>query len=222
MPLGRFSPESVAFLQDLRANNNKFWFEQHRYIYETCLLEPFRQLSARLGPTLRAINPAIETRPQVGKTISRIYRDTRFSQNKLPLRDHLWLEFRDRSFSGQDTPQFFFYLEVEEWGYGMGFWQASTAAMEGIRSRLAAQPSRGQKIFRELKRQNRFILGGEKFRRPRQADLPAEVLELYNYRSFFYICRQSIGKSLFAERLAEEVAEGFQILGPVYRYVVGI
>lgn len=158
----------------------------------------------------------------MGKTISRIYRDTRFSQNKQPLRDHLWLEFRDRSLPGTETPQFFFYLEAEEWGYGMGFWQASVSAMEGIRDRLSGRPSLGQKLLRQIKRQNRFTLGGESYRRPRQAELPPEVLELYNYKSFYYICRQPIGRKLFSADLGDKVAEGLQMLGPIYRYVVGI
>jgi len=222
MPCDHFSPESVAFLKDLRSNNNKLWFEQNRRIYETYLLEPLRALAVRSGSTLHAINPNIETRPQIGKTISRIYRDTRFSRSKLPLRDHVWLGFRDRSLANESTPSFFFYIEVEEWGYGMGFWQASTAAMEDIRARLMAQPSRGQKLVQDRLLQRRFSLEGEKYRRMRNAELPPKLLDLYNYRSFYYIQRQPMGEKLFSEILWEEITEGFRILGPIYRYVTGI
>lgn len=222
MPSDHFSAESIAFLKDLRTHNNKLWFEQHRRVYETYLLNPLRELTIRLGATLFAINPQLETRPQIGKTISRIYRDTRFSRSKLPLRDTVWLSFRDRSLPNEDTPSFFFYIEVEEWGYGMGFWQASTAAMEEIRARLIAQPKQALKLLRDHNLQKEFALGGEKFRRPRPADLPPEVLDFYNHRSFHFIRRRKIGKPLFSEKLWEEIAAGFRALGPIYRYVVGM
>lgn len=222
MPSDHFSLESIAFLKDLRANNNKLWFERNRRVYETYLLDPLRELTTRLGATLFAVNPQLETRPQIGKAISRIYRDTRFSRSKLALRDTVWLSFRDRSLPNEDTPSFFFYIEVEEWGYGMGFWQASTAAMEEIRARLTSRPKQALKLLRDHDLQKEFVLGGEKFRRPRQADLPPEVLDFYNYRSFYFISRREIGKSLFSKKLWEEVAAGFRTLGPIYRYVVGI
>ncbi|HEX7343328.1 MAG TPA: DUF2461 domain-containing protein [bacterium] len=217
-----FTTESVEFLKSIREHNHKRWFEEHRHIYQTYLLEPFRALSTRLSPAIFSISEKIETRPQVGKTISRIFRDTRFSHSKLPLRDHLWLEFRDRSRSGADTPQFFFYLEPDEWGYGMGFWQASSGAMAAIRERILAAPERGDKLLRTLKKAGRFELGGEKFSRPRKIELPELTFDLYQHKSFYFISRQAIKRKLFSGGLAEEVAGAFKLLGPIYRYVVGI
>jgi len=217
-----FTTESVDFLKSIRRHNGRRWFEEHRHLYQTYLLDPFRSLSTGLSPTVFSISEKLETRPQVGKTISRIFRDTRFSKSKLPLRDHMWLEFRDRSQSGQDTPQFFFYLEPEEWGYGMGFWQASAPAMAAIRERILAAPEKGEKLMRNLKRAKRFELGGEKFSRPRPIDLPQDINNLYQHKSFYFISRQAIKQKLFSSGLAEEVAGGFMLLGPIYRYVIGL
>ncbi|HUW64463.1 MAG TPA: DUF2461 family protein [Spirochaetia bacterium] len=35
-----FSPATLSFLSDLKANNNKAWFEEHRTDYQMHLLEP--------------------------------------------------------------------------------------------------------------------------------------------------------------------------------------
>ncbi len=222
MPSGQFSPATIAFLRGLKQHNDRVWFEQNRNRYETHLLQPCRDLATQLAPVLQLIDFSLETRPQVGKTISRIYRDTRFSKNKLPFRDHFWLEFRDKSLSSQAIPSFFFYLEIEEWGYGMGFWQAGAAAMERIRSRIQANPQQGQKLLKELFKTGHFTLGGEKYKRLQVVDLPKEALDLYNYKSFYFIHRQPINPQLFSAGLAEEISEGFLQLAPLYHYVVGL
>lgn len=217
-----FSPETISFLKDLRENNNKRWFEENRRIYETYLLEPFRDLATRLIPVMTGISHKLEIRPIVGKTISRIHRDTRFSKSKLPYRPTMWLDWRYHLLPMAETPGFFFYLEVEEWGYGMGFYQASPQAMEQVREYLAADPAKSEKMLKKLARSDRFTLGGETFKRPRTAELPPATLDLVNHKTFFYIHNEPIGPRLYAENLADELAAGFKLLGPLYRHVVGI
>ena len=63
-----FAPETYAFLDDIRSNNNKIWFEQNRPVYQTYILNPLRALVTKLAPTVQHINPALEVRPQIGKT----------------------------------------------------------------------------------------------------------------------------------------------------------
>ena len=88
-----FTPESLSFFESLAANNNKVWFEEHRDDFEQCLMEPLKGLVSDLSGAMLAIDPELVTIPAVDKTISRIYRDTRFSRNKSPYKtcplDHL-------------------------------------------------------------------------------------------------------------------------------------
>lgn len=75
-----FTEETIRFLHDVREQNSKEWFERNRPVYERELLEPMRDLVADLSDTMLFIDPELKTRPAVGKTISRIHRDTRFSR----------------------------------------------------------------------------------------------------------------------------------------------
>lgn len=79
-----FSQNASAFLRDLAANNNKAWFEAHRQEYEEHLLEPLKALVSDLSGFMLSIDPDFMTIPAVDRTISRIYRDTRFSKDKSP------------------------------------------------------------------------------------------------------------------------------------------
>ena len=77
-----YQKEAIVFLKNLRNNNNKQWFEAHRGGYEEFLLLPTRELVTALGNFMLTIDPNFEIRPVINKTISKIYRDTRFSKNK--------------------------------------------------------------------------------------------------------------------------------------------
>ncbi|VTR59315.1 Uncharacterised protein [Serratia fonticola] len=68
--------------------------ENNKTAYEKYLLEPFQHLVKSLTPIVQEIDKNIEVSPKIGKTISRIYRDTRFSKDKSRFRDRMWLTFK--------------------------------------------------------------------------------------------------------------------------------
>ena len=133
-----FTNTTIGYLKDLAANNNKEWFENNRETYEVHLLSPLRQLSTSLGIVIMSIDKEIEIAPNVNKTISRIYRDIRFSNDKSPFRTDQWLTFRRPNKQWGNVPEFYFYFTPEEYQYGMGFYAATSQNMKLIRSHLSA------------------------------------------------------------------------------------
>lgn len=89
-----FAQEGLNFLQQVRIENNKTWFDEHRFIYERSILAPFRALVDDLAPTMLEIDPLLESHATIGKTLSRIHRDPRFSQDKSRYRSRMWLTFK--------------------------------------------------------------------------------------------------------------------------------
>ena len=77
-----FSEKTLDFLRNLKVNNNKTWFEANKQDYEIYLLQPMRNLVFDIGEFMLSIDPYFEIRPAINKTISKIYRDIRFSRNK--------------------------------------------------------------------------------------------------------------------------------------------
>ena len=119
-----FSPQALAFFEELSANNNKAWFEAHRADYETLLLEPLKELVAELAAPLLAIDPALQLLPP-SRCIARIHRDIRFSRDKSPYKTHLWLSFKRPSPDWKEHPCFFFEIAADRYRYGMGFYSAA-------------------------------------------------------------------------------------------------
>lgn len=83
-PFDGFGPDTVIFLSELSANNNKAWFDSHRSEYETSYIAPAKAFVGAVGAGLQAIAPGIHAEPKVNGSIFRINRDIRFSRDKTP------------------------------------------------------------------------------------------------------------------------------------------
>ena len=87
-----FTQDALDFLQDIRFNNNQTFYEQNKERYEKHVKAPLRLLSDEMIPVVQLIDSRLDTRP--GRTMSRIRRDTRYTKDKSPFRDHVWLGWR--------------------------------------------------------------------------------------------------------------------------------
>ena len=105
-----FPAETAAFLTDIAKNNEREWFEANRGRYEAGYVDAGKAFVAEMGPRLQAISPGVHAEPKVNGSISRINRDTRFSKDKTPYKDHLDLWFWHGDKRGWDQPGF--YLRV--------------------------------------------------------------------------------------------------------------
>jgi uncharacterized protein (TIGR02453 family) len=100
----RFPADTLKFLTDLRAHNDKAWFDANRVRYESGWVEPAKEFVEVIGPRLAELVPGIRAEPRVGGSIFRINRDIRFSSDKRPYKDHLdfwfWEGARKAAVSG--------------------------------------------------------------------------------------------------------------------------
>jgi uncharacterized protein (TIGR02453 family) len=88
-----FPAETLKFLTDLRAHNDKAWFEANRDRYEVGYVEPAKAFVETIPPAFDKIVPGITAEPRLNGSIFRINRDIRFSKDKTPYKDHLDLWF---------------------------------------------------------------------------------------------------------------------------------
>ena len=88
-----FPPDTLAFLDELGSHNTKAWFEANRGRYQAAYVEAAKAFVDAATPILETIVPGIRAEPRVLGSIFRIHRDTRFSHDKRPYKDHLDLWF---------------------------------------------------------------------------------------------------------------------------------
>jgi uncharacterized protein (TIGR02453 family) len=82
-----FRPEALKFLRGLEKNNDREWFNARKAVYEAELKEPMLAIIRKITDSMMEFAPN-HMRP-AEKSLFRIYRDTRFSNNKLPYKTHV-------------------------------------------------------------------------------------------------------------------------------------
>jgi uncharacterized protein (TIGR02453 family) len=82
-----FRPEALTFLRNLKRHNDRAWFQPRKAEFEALLKEPMLAIIRKVTEAMTDFAPS-HVRP-AEKCLFRIYRDTRFSANKLPYKTHV-------------------------------------------------------------------------------------------------------------------------------------
>ena len=85
------SKDTLQFLEDLKANNNRDWFLDNKKRYET-FKKDLHQLIGDLLDAMKPLDPSLEML-EVKNCTFRINRDIRFSKDKSPYKSHvgIWI-----------------------------------------------------------------------------------------------------------------------------------
>ena len=135
-----FSREAMQFFRGLARNNNRDWFLPRKPIFEEHVKQPMHELVAQVNAALKTFAPEYVTEPS--KAVYRFYRDTRFSKDKTPYKDHIAASFYHRGLMGQGAAGFYFHVSHKDVGIGGGVYMTMPETLLAIRNHLAADPAR--------------------------------------------------------------------------------
>lgn len=136
-------PNCFTFLQDLRASNDRAWFEAHRTEYEAYWLKAGLDLIAALGPFCVAMTPRLLAVPKLNQSLRRIHRDTRFSKDKTPYQP--WLHvILSAGPEFNKVPGMHIVLTPDGLGYGAGQYGLEPTALDRMRQRICDPQDRAQ------------------------------------------------------------------------------
>ncbi len=214
-PFTGFTPSAVAFLAELAENNSKDWVEANRDRYQRDVLTPMRALVADLAGAMLTLDDQLVTAPAIGKTISRLHRDTRFSRDKSPYRSNVWLVFRRPAADWKIAPCFYFEIIPDSYRFGMGFYEAQAATMARLRAVIAADPEAFRRAVAGI--EEWFAVEGERYKRPPGPALPEDLRSWGEWKSFYLVCNRPLDERLYAAELADELREAFTRCLPLYR-----
>ena len=215
-----FSEKTLDFLFENRVMDSKAWFEERRGTYNELVLEPMRQLVRDLTPDMLEIDPYLCCEPKVGKCISRIFRDTRYSHDKHTFRDVMWVSFFRRRQLYYGMPGFFFEFSPRGLTWGCGYYQASPEAMEAIRSMILAGDRRFSAARKLLERRKDFELEDRRYKRSRYPDAPQELQDWLNLKNYCLLVHSDDVELLWSEELAEKLGESFRAMKPFYEFLM--
>lgn len=215
-----FCSESLRFLTENRINNSRDWYTKNKMAYENFLLNPFCRLVGELSSTMLKIDAEMETTPAVGKTISRIHRDTRFSRDKSLYRDTMWITFACRIKERNDYPAFFFEINPNSYRYGMGFFSASVKSMDRYRDAILSKEAEFVKLITDIKNDGIFVPEGEKYKKSRYLGSNEAIAEWYDRKNIYIVAsRDDIQEIFDYDSLSEKLSTGFISLNGLYKFL---
>jgi len=131
-----FTRKTLSFLRALKRHNDRDWFRARKGDYETHVRQPMIELLDRLAGDMKRFAPELVSDPKV--SLYRIYRDTRFSHDKRPLKTHVAAHFPDRAFArGMGAGLYFEIAPTWVW-MGGGLYMPESADLHAIREHIAS------------------------------------------------------------------------------------
>jgi uncharacterized protein (TIGR02453 family) len=180
----RFSADTIRFLRALKRNNRREWFNAHRDDYERHVRQPMAAIVERLADDMRSWAPEIVANPKA--SIYRIYRDTRFSENKAPYKTHAAAVFPTRGLPKHEGAGLYFHVSTDDVWIGGGMYAPQSPQLVAVREHIAANHNQLRAIVESPAFRRRVgALEGEKLTRvPRGFPRDHEAAEYLKYRQF--------------------------------------
>ena len=178
----RFPPETIRFLRALKRNNRREWFQPRKERYEAEVRAPMIAVIEQLASDFRSFAPELIASPKL--SMYRVYRDTRFSENKTPYKTHIAAIFPWRDLPKHEGAGVYFHVAPDGVWIGGGMYAPQPAQLQAVREHIAGNVRRLRKIVEAPAFKKTFgALEGEKLQRvPRGFPKDHEAAEYLKYR----------------------------------------
>ena len=220
-----FPAAAFTFLKGLKRHNARPWFEARRDVYEAAVRDPMRALIEAVDLKLARLAPEIVGDPK--KSMFRIHRDVRFSNDKSPYKTwaSAWFYHRDAGKGvGQEAhggAGLYFHLEPGGCEVAGGLWMPEKNALAKVRDGIVADPKGFERAITTpaFKRTYKKLSPQAVLTRtPRgyPADHPAESwLRYKSFTSTAYLTDAQVRSA----RLPDLIARRYEALIPLVRWL---
>lgn len=218
-PFKGFPRESMIFFKQLKRNNNRKWFEKHKEEFESYVRLPMQSFITSLQPHFTRFAPEFDLNPM--RSIFRIYRDIRFSQDKTPYKTHIAAHFvlrgRLKGFVGTG-----YYVEIapEELYVGGGIYIPDNDQLRKIRNAIETCGEEFLSIVESRRFKRLFTpFNWSKLQRvPKGYDENHSMAEWLKYKQFFVGVSWPVSKC-YRESFVKETANIFEELTPLVQFL---
>jgi uncharacterized protein (TIGR02453 family) len=146
-PFACLRPEGIAFLRGLARHNDREWFTPRKATFEAELKEPMLAIIRKVTDSMAKFAPDF-VRP-AEKCLFRIYRDTRFSANKLPYKTHVAAWWALQGLEKTSGAGFYFHVSAQEVVIAAGAYMPEKDQLAAIRHWLLENHAAFRKLLQE-------------------------------------------------------------------------
>lgn len=209
------SKETIKFLEGLRKNNTKPYFEKNKSTYQACHEDMISFADALLAEMQKF--DEIET-ISGKKSLMRIYRDVRFSKDKTPYKTHWGGGFKR---AGQDRRGgFYYHIEKGNSFVGGGWWAPDAKDLLHIRKQIDMHAKPLRKVINSKAFKDYFgVLEGDKLKSsPKGFEKENENIDLLNHKQFV-VWHKFSDKEIHEKDFHKKVAKGFKNMLPFFTVI---
>lgn len=204
--------ETFTFFKKLKKNNDRNWFNDNK--------PEFKAIEAKMKVVYNHLGELMSAHDQIEKIkIFRIYRDVRFSKNKLPYKTHFGGSFARRKPELRGG----YYLHIQpnnESFIATGFWDPNKEDLLRIRKEFEMDASEMRNILnnKTFKATWGNFVGDELKTAPRGFDKEHSEIDLIRRKQFIFI-KNYIDKEVLADDFLSDVNTAFKNVRPYFNYM---
>jgi len=202
-------PSVFKFLKDVSKNNNREWFAKNKPRYQDAYANV--KLFADELLNEMSLHDEIEL-----VKLYRIYRDVRFSKNKLPYKTHFGGSFARKKPELRGG----YYLHIQpnnESFIATGFWDPNKEDLLRIRKEFEMDDSEMRDILANKKFKSTWgnFVGDELKTAPKGFDKEHEAIKLIRHKQFIFV-RNFTDKEVLSKDFLKVVDESFNAIRPYF------
>lgn len=207
------SKSVFSFFEKLEKNNNRDWFNDNK-------LE-FKAIEKEVKAYYQAIYKNLNQHDDIDQLkVFRIYRDVRFSKNKLPYKTHFGGSFH------RTKPKLRggYYLHIQpnnESFIATGFWEPTKEDLLRIRKEFEMDDSEIRAILANKKFNSTWgstFVGDELKTAPRNFDKDHKAIDLIKMKQFIFI-KKFTDNQVLSDSFLSEIDAAFKAVRPYFDYM---
>lgn len=212
MATPKFSKEILDFFKKLEKNNDRDWFSEHK--------PEFKALEIKAKAAYKYIYENLNTHDVVdGFKLFRIYRDVRFSKNKLPYKTHFGGSFNRKKPELRGG----YYVHIQpnnESFIATGFWEPNKDDLLRIRREFEQDASEIRDIIYNKKFKEVWgeFVGDELKTAPRDFDKEHPAIDLIRKKQFIFT-KKYTDKDVTSDQFIDDVITSFKAIKPFFDYM---
>lgn len=217
-------PAFFQFLEDLGHNNNREWFNTNKQRYLDDVRDAMSRLIIELQGPLHEISSQLLVDPKPhGGSMTRIYRDVRFSKNKSPYKTAMACHFAHGEGQRDYHFGYFLHLSSQECRVGGGIWKAPTEMTYRLRAGIYDHTDQWATLMKASTFTKHFdgMVGDQLKRVPKQFDPSHPYADDLRRKNFGFI-KVISSSSVLKDSFVAETASAYQALVPVLEFFTPI
>ena len=204
--------ETFNFLKRLEKNNNREWFNENK--------PEFKEIEAEVKQVYGQLHNMLNDHDDIDKMkIFRIYRDVRFSKNKLPYKTHFGGSFH------RTKPKLRggYYLHIQpnnESFIATGFWEPNKDDLLRIRKEFEQDDDEIRKIINAKTFKSIWgeFVGDEVKTAPKGFSKEHKAIDLIRKKQFIFV-KKYTDKEVLSQDFLDDVNAAFKVIRPYFNYM---